>query len=234
MARIAIALVVLLVAVTLLVAGMSGHFAEKWPELALNLGTELIGIVVTVLIVDWLMERRRTADEARRIALTALHDVDHAIWVWQGGARKFDLAELSKLLGQVKNDDPLPEFTQNLLLIIGSRAANSLRTRRDETGISSDLRDGLTELSKISAMRDGASHLSPRDVAKYSANAIRLLARAGGVGALLETASLSESTSLRSTKIEDQEWRHFGRRPREVQHVGGTGSGQADASPTPP
>src|SRR5262249_52327422 len=97
----------------------------------LNLGTEILGITLTVAIVEALLEKRAKADEARRISWNVLHDIDHAVWVWQGGGREFDIAELQTLLNQISDNDPLPPFTQNLLLTLGSRSENTIRQRDD-------------------------------------------------------------------------------------------------------
>jgi len=53
----------------------------------MNLGTEIVGITLTVAIVEALLEKRARSDEARRIAWNVMHDIDHAVWVWQGGGR---------------------------------------------------------------------------------------------------------------------------------------------------
>lgn len=81
-------------------------------DVFLNVGTELAGIVITVAIVDWLLERQRRRAECKTIAWRALHELDYAVWVWQGGAREFDVAELDWLLEHAAEDDPLPHFTQ--------------------------------------------------------------------------------------------------------------------------
>lgn len=50
-----------------------------WGGLWLNLGTEIIGIALTVAIVEWLFERRRLQDEATKMAWRVLHLVDQAV-----------------------------------------------------------------------------------------------------------------------------------------------------------
>ena len=55
-----------------------------------NLGTELVGIVITVAVVEWFFERRRHQTRGRQLAWDALHAIEHAVWVWQGGPRESD------------------------------------------------------------------------------------------------------------------------------------------------
>jgi hypothetical protein len=91
-----------------------------------NLGTELVGIVITVAVVEWFFERRRHQTRGRQLAWDALHAVEHAVWVWQGGPREMDTDEVLGILDAVGADDPLPDFTEGLLLNIGTRSRRLL------------------------------------------------------------------------------------------------------------
>lgn len=177
-------------------------------DLLLNLGTELIGIVVTIWVVDRLLERRKLRDDARRIAREARHELDHHVWVWQGGARDFHLSELLSLNENVHDDDPLPSFTQYLFLLLGSRASNTLRTRTDVVAVSRDLKAGLDELANLAAMRDNDAHLPPVRIARHLSTAVRPLARAAEL--TIPAPTTLAPPEYRRTSMKQQEWRHYG------------------------
>ncbi|HSG46409.1 MAG TPA: hypothetical protein VLA43_01220, partial [Longimicrobiales bacterium] len=63
-------------------------------SLLVNLGTEIVGIVITVAVVEWFFERRRHLERARQLAWSALHAAEHGIWVWQGGPREVETDQL--------------------------------------------------------------------------------------------------------------------------------------------
>jgi hypothetical protein len=208
--RVAIGIGLLIMAIALLGEAVFGLLPQRISDLFLNLGTELIGIVLTVAIIDHLFERRRENEESRRIAKEALHELDHHVWVWLGGAREFDLAELTALLAQASDDDPVPDFTQNLFLQLGSRASNTLRTRADIVRRSPALGAGLSELAKLERMRDADTHLRPSAIAGHIASAVTHLTLAA---ALTQPPAVPLAPKeFRETSIPDQEWRHFGRR----------------------
>jgi hypothetical protein len=57
---------VFVIATLIVLAAIFGKLPDKWPDLMLNLGTELMGIVITVLIIDWLIQRRERYHGRRR------------------------------------------------------------------------------------------------------------------------------------------------------------------------
>lgn len=188
-------------------------------DLLLNLGTEIISIAITVAFVDWLLERQRMRDESRRIAWQALHELDHAMWVWQGGTRHFDFGELIWLISKIDDKDPLPEFTQNLIINLGSRADNTIRISNNIVKTSRNLEEALNLLSKLSSIRDDKSKLSNRDVSKILDGAVKYL----GIVVQLSPVALNLNYDLISTRnpdIEYQEWRHFGDRPKKKLETG--------------
>ena len=99
--------------------------------LLINLGTEIVGIVITVAVVEWFFERRRLQTRGRQLAWDALHAVEHAVWVWQGGPREMDTDEVRGILNAVGQDDPLPDFTEGLFLNIGTRSRRLLNNDPD-------------------------------------------------------------------------------------------------------
>jgi len=127
MNRVILAGALVVVAVVMSAAAFILDDQIHWTDLLANLGTEILGIALTVAIVDWLIERSLVREQARQIAWNMLHDLDHAVWVWQGGRREFHLDELVALLDLVQHDDPIPPFTQTLFANLGVRASDVLR-----------------------------------------------------------------------------------------------------------
>lgn len=106
----------LLVAALILWASFVVGVDTNAGTLFINLGTEIVGIVITVAVVEWFFERRRLQNRGRQLAWDALHAIEHAVWVWQGGPRQMDTDEVLGVLNAVTRDDPLPDFTEGLFL----------------------------------------------------------------------------------------------------------------------
>ncbi len=136
--------------------GMSFFFGVQTSTgtLLMNLGTEIVGIVMTVAIVEWFFERRRLQNRGRQLAWDALHAVEHVVWVWQGGPREMDSDEVRGLLNAV-GDDPLPDFTEGLLLNIGTRSHRLLNNDPAAVDAMPGLMGGLEHLGRLSSIRDG-------------------------------------------------------------------------------
>lgn len=100
-------------------------------DFLLNLGTELIGIVITVLFIEYLFELKQEEDEARRIAWDIIHELDYAVWVWQGGGKEFDYIELNNIIRTAKPTDVIASCTKNILTHLGYRSDNTLRTKSE-------------------------------------------------------------------------------------------------------
>ena len=98
----------------------------SYGTLFINLGTEIIGIVITVAVVEWFFERRRLLTRGRQLAWDSLHATQTAVWVWQGGPREMETDELLGVLNAVHEDDPLPDFTEGLFLNVGTRSRRLL------------------------------------------------------------------------------------------------------------
>jgi len=142
-----------------------------------NLGTEIIGIVITVAVVEYFFERRRNLERARQVAWSAMHAIEHAVWVWQGGPREIDSDQLLGILSAVEEEAPLPDFTQNLLLGIGTRAKQALHNDVQALEAVPHLMRGYEELSRLNAIREGGRVKSSRKVAEILHEATGALAR---------------------------------------------------------
>lgn len=208
MLRVFITILFLLLAFGVVALSFHAGTGSPWGTLWMNLGTEIVGIVLTVAIVEWLFERRRRVEEARKMAWRVLHQLDHTVWVWQGGHREFDLAELVALLNGIQDKDPLPEFTQNLLMHLGSASHDTLRHEPETPAAKPSLEKALRHLAPLARIRDQMTLLPAREIASHLSAATRELAAAVG---LPLPAALPDIAKLRETSARKQEWRHYGK-----------------------
>ncbi len=123
-------------------------------ELLPNMAAEFVGLALTVALVDWLIERAKMGDEAQRMAWSTLHDIDHVVWVWQGGRREFHLDEMCALLEMVQESDPIAETTQELLANLGVRASDNLRLQAKLLNRHRKLRTAIKSLSGLAQIRE--------------------------------------------------------------------------------
>jgi hypothetical protein len=202
----------LLLAVVILAVAFLVGIESGTGTLLVNLGTEVIGIVLTVAIVEWFFERRRLQNQGRQLAWDSLHAVGHAVWVWQGGPRGMDTDEMLGILDAVGDDDPLPEFTEGLLLTIGTQSRRLLNDDQSPVNAMPGLMNGLEELARLSSIRDGKESMRPRTVADVLEEGTKALAKSLGKPTERHLASLIRH---RDPAVQMQERRHFG--------VGGNG-----------
>lgn len=188
--------------------------------LFMNLGTEIIGIVITVAVVEWFFERRRLHNRGRQLAWDALHAVEHAVWVWQGGPREMDTDEVLGVLNAVGPEDPLPDFTEGLFLNIGTRSRRLLNNEPQAVSAMPGFMNGLEHLARLSSLRDGEASIPPRKLADILDQGTADLARALGKPTERHLASLIR---YRDPSAHSQERRHYGGR-------GGGYTPTADAS----
>lgn len=194
----------LLAVVTLWVAFRVGTTP---PDLLVNLGTEIIGIVITVAVVEWFFERRRLQARARQVAWNVLHSLEHSIWVWQGGPREMDTDEILGLLNGVSRSDPVPDFTRSLFLGLGTRSKQSLKNDREAVRTLPGLGDALVELGRLSSIRDAGSHFPPDKIADVLEAGVLHLARILG---LPEERLPANLVRYRDPSPQSQEERYLG------------------------
>ena len=175
--------------------------------LFINLGTEIVGIVITVAVVEWFFERRRLQNRGRQLAGNALHAVEHAVWVWQGGPRQMETDEVRGILHAVDDEDPLADFTEGLLLNIGTRARRLLSNDPEAVSALPGFMNGLEHLARLSAIRDGKERMPARKVADILDEGTSDLAKALGKPRERHLASLIR---FRDPSLSSQERRHFG------------------------
>jgi hypothetical protein len=203
--RTAITGLFLLLAGLIVVGAFHSDPGSPLAALSLNLGTEMVGIVLTVAIVDQLFERRRRIEQCKKIGWLVLHQLDHAVWVWQGGRRSFDFDELTSILGSVADTDPLPHFTQNLFMQLATLADN---LRRQGAGYTKgELGVALMLLSRLHRLRDGDRLPPGTEIAHDLLRVTKALAKLLGIE---NFGTAAVDPVARDPHPQKQEWRHFG------------------------
>jgi len=176
-------------------------------NLLINLGTEIIGIVITVAVVEWFFEKRRHNTRGRQLAWDALHALEHGVWVWQGGPREMDTDEVRGVLNAASADDPLPDFTEGLFMNIGTRSRRLLNNDPEAVAAVPGFMNGLEQLARLSSLRDGKTPMPSLKLADILDEATAELAKALGKPTERHLASLIR---FRDPSTESQERRHFG------------------------
>lgn len=199
----------LLLAVVILWLAFVVGTNTSYGTLFINLGTEIIGIVITVAVVEWFLERRRLHNRGRQLAWDALHAAETAVWVWQGGPREMETDEILGVLNAVHEDDPLPDFTEGLFLNLGTRSRRLLNNDPNAVAALPGFMDGLEHLARLSAIRDGARSMPPRKVADIVEEGVTALAKALDQPTERHLASLIR---YRDPSLKSQERRHHGGR----------------------
>jgi hypothetical protein len=178
--------------------------------LSLNVATEALGILITVIVIDRILEKRRHREEARSLALRALHDIDGIVWVWQGGNRPFDIPETMALLEMVQPTDPLTPATQTYLMDVGARASNTLRLDSHLLGQSPEIRTALETLVALARLRDPGGVLDPNEIARCLRAALKSLG--AYAGEKTDPADRESLIQLRDSSEAGQRWRDHGAR----------------------
>lgn len=207
MTRAAVTAVFLLVAALVVFVAFKVGVDTGTGELLLNLGVEIMGIVLTVAVVEWFFERRRLQSNARQVAWHTLHAVEHAVWVWQGGPRELETDELLGLLHSVDEDDPLAEFTEAILFNLGTRSKQMLHRDLETVEALPGLIRALEELARLNAIREGRTPMKPDKIASILEDAVMVLAK---VLALPQERMPASLIRYRDPSRAAQAERHFG------------------------
>ena len=107
MFRVILAIIFFVTSTGLIAASTIPSLSGVKREILGNLGTEIFGILVTIALVDWVLEKRRRQDRARELAWGVVHSIEHALWVWQGGPRQIGTNELLGIISGIKAKDGL-------------------------------------------------------------------------------------------------------------------------------
>lgn len=177
--------------------------------LFINLGSEIIGIVITVAVVESFLERRRLVNRGRQLAWDVLHAAQSGVWVWQGGPREMETDEVLGILRAVGVEDPLPDFTEGLFLNVGTRSRRLLNNEPQAVAALPGFMTALEHLARLSAIRDGRVSMPPRKVADILEEGTLALAQALAQPTERHLASLIR---YRDPSVQSQERRHHGGR----------------------
>ncbi len=179
-------------------------------ELLPNLAAEIVGLALTVALVDWLIERAKMADEAQKMAWAMLHDIDHAVWVWQGGRREFHLDEMYALLDMVQEHEPVAESTQELLANLGVRASDNIRLQSRLLRRHRKLRTAMTTLAGLAQIREIKRLVDSRYAVDSLQISIRQLAEL--TEQEIHLGQFGAAKGLRDASIDAQTRRYLGER----------------------
>lgn len=174
----------------------------------LNVGTEVIGIAITVAIVDALFELTRRQAEARALARRILGELDYAVWVWQGGRRDSSLFELRGLLRSIQATDPIAPCTAELLFSLGCEAQGALSWQEDVVKVNRHLHVALNKLEFLTALRDSDRRFSVEMIQSRLHSATVDLAHAAGLNT--NWSSRRPEVELRDSSVDQQMRRRFG------------------------
>ncbi|CAG9186121.1 hypothetical protein [Cupriavidus pampae] len=207
--RIVIALLFLIFAGASLSFFYLGGISSETSGILANLGTGFIGTALTVLIVDWLYERRTCQASCRSIAISVMQELDHAIWVWQGDSRQFDIDELYTRISLAEPDDPFPPYTQNLFMRLGTRCVGFSTTKVDDLAFQPRLAFCIKQLSRLEQVRDANRDFDFVQFKSLLLNAVESLSEACNISRP-QIIRLPVSAH-RITSKEHQHYRHYGR-----------------------
>lgn len=167
----------LVVSVGLVGGGLLVGFDTATGEVLGNLGTEVFGILVTIAVVDWFLERRRRQDRARELAWNTLHSIERAVWVWQGGPRQPGTDELLGLVAGIQPDDVLESSTQGLIQKIGLQCRGAMQKELASLRSLPGLSDAFQDLAGLTTVTENASSNRTRIVAEILESSVMSLAR---------------------------------------------------------
>ena len=200
----------LLVALAFVVVGAAMIFAPRvlgWPwsgsGTLVDLGSEILGLALTVSILDWFFEQRRLRADGRRLAWDAFHDIERAVWVWQGGPFRLETEDLLGLLSGVSDDDEFATCTERLLLGLGIRSRELLKGERRAISTVPGLAEALGELASLGRIGEGRKP-SARAVQAALESSARSLAEILDLSAPFTPARLIRD---RSADVDEQERR---------------------------
>lgn len=126
-----------------------GGSKEVRRNLMEGLATELLGIAITVVFIEWYFERRRLKEAAVRSAWHILYEIDRAVWIWQQGNPWFSLAELRDATAKIEQEDPIAPETLGTLVRLGHLAESGLLEEKNIVNIEPRIRIALMSLEAL-------------------------------------------------------------------------------------
>lgn len=154
MFRVVLGIVFFVSSTTFIALSAFSPWDEAVTEILGNVGTEIFGILVTIALVDWVLEKRRRQDRGRELAWGVLHAIEHAVWVWQGGPRHIGTNELLGIVTGIRKEDKFAPFTEGLLLNVGLQCRSILQMESSAVRSLPGLGATLTDLVSLATIRD--------------------------------------------------------------------------------
>jgi hypothetical protein len=188
--RLVLAITLVVVAGVLVLAAFQLEGGGRGSELLMGLATEVFGIIVTLAVVDWMLERRRRQERARDLAWATLHSVERAVWVWQGGPRRVSTDELLGIVLGIDASDELQPFARSLLAAVGTRSLEILDREAASLDTIAGLADALRELSSLHSLANARSSVSIALVTEVLQYGIQRLARVLGLSSQVMPSAL--------------------------------------------
>ncbi len=217
MFRAVFALVFSLVSGGLLAGGLALGVDTPSGEILTNLATEVFGILITIALVDWFLERRRRQDRARELAWNALHEIEYAVWVWQGGPRQLATDELLGLVAGANPTDAMEPFTEALVQNIGLQCRGLVQRELSVVKTLPGFRETLDDLVSLAAIGQNPPSTLVSAVSEILASSI------GGLARVLGQPTARMPSSLiwyRDASPEGQEKRYLQMWPNSGRHGG--------------
>lgn len=202
--RLAVAMVFVAIGVLLIMIPRFVGWQWSGSSTLVDLGSEFLGLALTVSILDWFFEQRRMRSDGRRLAWEVFHAVERAVWTWQGGPFRLETDELLGLLNGVGDDDPIAPCTEELLLGLGIRGRELLKGETRVVSSIPEFSEALSELAGLARIGEGKK---PRPSTVRSA----LTTSAKILAGILDLSAPHLSARLirdRSSSVEDQERRY--------------------------
>lgn len=164
----------------------AGQFFASNADLLLNLGTEIVGIAITVGIVDALRARRERREKVQRISTAVRDAVGYVTWVWLGGSRSPSTPELIGVLHEVIRSEfkgieaTLSVELERGLMKVGSRSRNTLVNDKEATLSEPGLRRALQLLVPLERVRETGFQKTNPELVLMLLEAVRYLTVAAG------------------------------------------------------
>ena len=173
---------ILLSLISILLSVFFSESLGKWADVFGGLGTEGTGIALTVIIVDWLLERKRMREEVVRLAWRLMHEIDNCVYMWQGGRREFHLDEMAALLQMVESRDKVAPTTEIVLVQLGVKASDAVRLQSKLLRFDKRLAGSLRPLTGLAQLKELGSIASAEYVRDSLTQALHGLATISGQG----------------------------------------------------
>ena len=177
MFRVVLAIIFFVTSTVLIAASTLPSLRGVVGEILGNLGTEVFGILVTLALVDWYLEKRRRRDRARALAWEVLHSIEHAVWVWQGSPRHLGTNELLGITSGIREEDTMEPFSEGLLLNVGLQCRSIIQKEISAIRSLPGLQDILKDMVSLATVRDLPSSTRIRTIAEILEASVTGLAR---------------------------------------------------------